>query len=65
MTPLRPSTGPGRCCGWVKADQAHELKTLLDLHQPLMVAYLMKSQLKELWYARTERAAWWGWAAVV
>ena len=45
----------------LKADQADELKTLLDLNQPLMVVYLMKSQLKELWYARTERAARWRW----
>ena len=26
-----------------------------------MVVYLMKSQRKELWYARTERAARWRW----
>ena len=45
----------------LKADQADELRTLLDLNQPLMVVYLMKSQLKELWYARTERAARWRW----
>ena len=45
----------------LKADQADELRTLLDLNQPLMVVYLMKNQLKELWYARTERAARWRW----
>ncbi len=32
----------------LKADQADELKSLLDLNQPLIVVYLMKSQLKEL-----------------
>ena len=36
--------------------------TLLGLHRPLMVVYLMKSELKELWYARTVRAARWSWA---
>ena len=42
-------------------EQADELKALLELNQPLMVAYLLKAQLKELWYARNERAARWRW----
>lgn len=45
----------------LKSEQAGELKALLDLNQPLMMVYLMKAQLKELWYARTERAARWRW----
>ena len=45
----------------LKGEQAGELKALLDLNQPLMTVYLMKAQLKELWYARTERAARWRW----
>lgn len=40
-------------------DQATELKELLGANQPLFVVYLMKMQLKELWYAKTERAARW------
>ena len=39
--------------------QAASLDELLAVNQPLMLAYLMKSQLKGLWYARTERAARW------
>lgn len=39
--------------------QASSLDELLAVNQPLMLAYLMKSQLKTLWYARTERAARW------
>jgi len=39
--------------------QAASLDELLAANQPLMLAYLMKSQLKGLWYARTERAARW------
>lgn len=45
----------------LKGEQAGELKALLALNQPLMTVYLMKAQLKELWYARTERAARWRW----
>ncbi|WP_432415467.1 ISL3 family transposase [Chromohalobacter israelensis] len=45
----------------VITEQANELKALLELNQPLMVAYLLKAQLKELWYARNERAARWRW----
>ncbi|MEE4189998.1 MAG: ISL3 family transposase [Halieaceae bacterium] len=39
--------------------QAASLGELMAVNQPLMLAYLMKSQLKGLWYARTERAARW------
>ena len=38
---------------------AASLQELLAVNQPLMLVYLMKSQLKGLWYARTERAARW------
>lgn len=41
--------------------QAADLDELLAINHPLMVVYLMKSQLKELWYARSERAARWRW----
>lgn len=41
----------------LKDDQASELRAQLDLNQPLMTVYLMRAQLKELRYARTERAA--------
>lgn len=34
-----------------------DLNELLTINQPLMVVYLIKSQLKELWYARNERVA--------
>ena len=39
--------------------QATSLDELLAVNQPLMLVYLMKSELKGLWYARTERAARW------
>ncbi len=39
--------------------QAASLKELLAANQPLMLVYLMKDQLKRLWYARSERAARW------
>lgn len=41
--------------------QAADLNELLAINQPLMITYLMKSQLKQLWYARNERAARWRW----
>lgn len=41
--------------------QAADLDELLAVNQPLMITYLMKSQLKQLWYARNERAARWRW----
>jgi transposase len=41
--------------------QAADLNELLAINQPLMIAYLMKGQLKQLWYARSERAARWRW----
>lgn len=40
-------------------DQAMQLNELLEINQPLMLVYVMKAQLKELWYAPTERAARW------
>ena len=42
-------------------EQASQLDELLAINQPLMTAYLMKAQLKELWFARNERAARWRW----
>lgn len=39
--------------------QVATLDELLAANQPLMLAYLMKSQLKGLWYAKTERSARW------
>jgi transposase len=39
--------------------QTAGLEELLAVNQPLMLVYLMKSQLKGLWYARSERAARW------
>lgn len=41
--------------------QSVQLDELLALNQPLMLVYVMKTQLKELWYARSERAARWRW----
>lgn len=40
-------------------EQAEQLKALLALNQPLMLVYIMKEQLKGLWYAKSERAARW------
>jgi len=45
----------------LKKEQYSELQELLDLNQPLLVVYLMKAQLKALWYAPSERAARWRW----
>ncbi|KAF0805666.1 transposase, IS204/IS1001/IS1096/IS1165 family protein [Alcanivorax xiamenensis] len=45
----------------LKGEQAGELRALLELNQPRMTVYLMKAQLKELWYARRERQARWRW----
>jgi transposase len=48
----------------LSTDQAGQLDELLHLNQPLMVVYLMKEQLKELWYAPSEQEAigrWHGW----
>lgn len=45
----------------LKPDQQDSLEKLLAINQPLMMVYVMKAQLKELWYARTERAAKWRW----
>ena len=42
-------------------EQQATLDELLALNQPLMTAYLMKAQLKELWYAPSEQAARWRW----
>lgn len=43
----------------LEPQQAASLQELLAVNQPLMATYLMKSQLKRLWYAPTERAARW------
>lgn len=43
----------------LRDDQAKQLKALLALNEPLMLVYLMKAQLKELWYAKSPRAARW------
>jgi transposase len=43
----------------LKVDQAAQLKALLALNEPLMLVYIMKDQLKELWYAKSIRAARW------
>jgi len=47
----------------LSADQAGLLDDLLSLNQPLMVVYLMKEQLKELWYAPSECEAKRRWRA--
>jgi transposase len=39
--------------------QASDLEELLAINQPLMLVYVMKEQLKQLWYAQSERAARW------
>ena len=39
--------------------QSAGLEELLAANQPLMLVYLMKSELKALWYAKSERAAKW------
>src|SRR5690554_432373 len=41
----------------LKDDQALKLEELLQANQPLMTAYLLKDQLKELWYAPSEAEA--------
>lgn len=50
--------------GNLKAEQAVRLDELLQANQPLMTVYLLKDQLKELWYAPTEdeaRRRWSEW----
>lgn len=42
-------------------EQAASLDELLAVNQPLLTVYLMKAQLKEVWYAKSERAARWRW----
>ncbi len=41
----------------LKAEQAVKLEELLQANQPLMTVYLLKDQLKELWYAPSEAEA--------
>ncbi|NHO68578.1 ISL3 family transposase [Aestuariicella hydrocarbonica] len=41
----------------LKDNQALELEELLQANQPLMTVYLLKDQLKELWYAPSEEEA--------
>lgn len=43
----------------LKADQVAHLKALLALNEPLMLVYIMKDLLKELWYAKSVHAARW------
>lgn len=43
----------------LREDQSAQLEELLALNQPLMLVYIMKEQLKGLWYAKSERAARW------
>lgn len=45
----------------LRDEQHNELDVLLELNQPLLVVYLMKAKLKELWFARNQRAARWRW----
>ncbi|MEM9605132.1 MAG: transposase, partial [Pseudomonadota bacterium] len=45
----------------LESTQASDLQALLTINQPLMVVYVMKTALKELWYAKTPRAARWRW----
>lgn len=52
----------------LKHEQAIKLKELLDANQSLMTVYILKDQLKELWYAPSEAEAkqrwndWWAMA---
>lgn len=41
----------------LKNEQALQLEELLQANQPLMTVYLLKDQLKELWYAPSEAEA--------
>ena len=48
----------------LKDDQALKLEELLQANQPLMTVYVLKDQLKELWYAPSEDEAkqrWQDW----
>ncbi|ROT99219.1 ISL3 family transposase, partial [Marinobacter sp. R17] len=48
----------------LKEDQAVKLKELLQANQSLLTVYLLKDQLKELWYAPSEdeaRQRWRNW----
>ena len=48
----------------LKAEQAVKLEELLQANQPLMTVYVLKDQLKELWYAPSEdeaRQRWQDW----
>jgi transposase len=47
----------------LEAEQVLKLDELLAANQPLMIVYLLKDQLKELWYAPTERQAQVRWQA--
>lgn len=46
----------------LKKEQALQLEELLQANQPLMTVYLLKDQLKELWYAPSEAEAKRRWA---
>ena len=43
----------------LREDQSDQLRELLAINQPLMLVYILKDQLKRLWYARNLRAARW------
>jgi transposase len=43
------------------ADQGIQLSELLAANQPLMTVYLLKQQLKDLWYAPDKETAWQRW----
>lgn len=48
----------------LKGEQALRLEELLQANQPLMTVYVLKDQLKELWYAPSEQEArrrWQDW----
>lgn len=45
----------------MEQEQEIKLDELLKANQPLMMVYLLKQQLKELWYAPDEAEAWRRW----
>jgi transposase len=47
--------------GNLSPEQGVQLKELLAANQPLMTVYLLKQQLKDLWYAPDKETAWKRW----
>lgn len=45
----------------LREGQEADLQQLLTVNQPLLAVYLMKGELKRLWYAKSTRAARWRW----